>query len=274
MWNIGERDATKSATLSFSGSVTSVSVRPDGEQFAVGGSSQGGGAVIKLWALEGLKSNATPQQTLTLSKTGSITCLTFTGDSRTLMAGEKGGGIRRWDAEEEGEERKFALAGSVWQHEGSVTSVAVNGDGKLLASSGGGEQPIRLWDLESGQMLERPFDGHRDAVTGLAFASNGEVLLSGGRDGMIKRWTVADGKELESDVGGQQAPLGVVAISPDGRTLASGGRDGRIDLWDLSSGVRSARCGSLEGHPDGVSRLAFSRTGETLVSAGEDGAIR
>jgi WD40 repeat protein len=71
-----------------------------------------------------------------------------------------------------------------------------------------------------------------------------------------------------------------VAWSPDGRLLASGGggRDrGELFVWDVSN---HNACSSgelvqtLKGHPDSVFAVAWSPTGDVLVSGGSDGTIR
>ena len=58
-------------------------------------------------------------------------------------------------------------------------------DGEYTAA-GDGRGP-RLWDVESGRDLGR-FDGHTDAITGVAFSPDGQQVLSCGADGLMILW--------------------------------------------------------------------------------------
>jgi WD40 repeat protein len=59
-----------------------------------------------------------------------------------------------------------------------------------------------------------------------------------------------------------------LVASPDGRTIATWHRT-TIQLWDVDSGDVQR----LDGHRDGVTRVAFSADGTTMVSA-DQGSVR
>jgi WD40 repeat protein len=68
---------------------------------------------------------------------------------------------------------------------------------------------------------------------------------------------------------GQQA--NVVAFSPDGRSLAIGSEDWDIYLVELGGGKQS---GTVTGHLDQVTGLAYAPDGKTLVSSAMDCTLR
>src|SRR5207244_2617304 len=74
-----------------------------------------------------------------------------------------------------------------------------------------------------------------------------------------------DGKLLARFVNGHKGAIAAVAISPDGKFIATGGTesDRSVCLWDRKA-LRVIR--KLPGHTLGVSALAFSPSGDSLVS--------
>ncbi|MRS02221.1 WD40 repeat domain-containing protein, partial [bacterium] len=72
-------------------------------------------------------------------------------------------------------------------HTGPVTSLYFSHDEKLLAS-GSTDNTVRLWDLERGQPLGRPFIRHKEAVTSVAFSADDKKLITTGNDGIIMSW--------------------------------------------------------------------------------------
>lgn len=187
-----------------------------------------------------------------------------------------------------------------------VNALALSPDGKVLASAlGTGKEPgtIRLWDLSSDREIKK-LQGHKNLIVALAFAGDGQTLVSAGQDSQTLIWDwgsgrvvrtlnhaapidalalSADGSRLATAgddrltkvwevatgtqvavLKGHTAPVWSVAWSPDGRTLASGSADTTVKLWETDGWRERA---TLQGHMAGVSALAFSRQGTTLASA-------
>ena len=154
----------------------------------------------------------------------------------------------------------------------TLSRVMFSPDGQILASAGSSfDGTIWLWDMPMGGVKRAVLEDHTEAIYGIAFSPNGELLASGSRDNSVRVWDVKTGKELffsqEHD-----GEVHSVAFSTDGATLASGGADGKIRLWDVESSQAKK---VLDAHPTQVECLAFSPDGMLLASAGQyDTAIR
>jgi hypothetical protein len=175
-------------------------------------------------------------------------------------------------------------------HTGEVLGVVFSPDGRLLASSGGKDHTVLLWDPATGEEC-RTLTGHTDMVRSVAFSPDGRLLVSGSDDLTVRLWDPATGEQRgvltghtdqsrrllrvvqhvsESILGVEFSPLGVV-FSPDGRLLASGSRDRMVRLWDPATGEQR---GVLTGHTDWVWSVAFSPDGRLLASGSRDGTVR
>ncbi|MCI0458831.1 MAG: WD40 repeat domain-containing protein [Gemmataceae bacterium] len=115
-------------------------------------------------------------------------------------------------------------------HTGGVSCLAFGARG--LLASGGSDGLVRLWQAATGAELAQ-LAGHKDNVSAIAFAPDGQRLASGGRDGTVRLWDVTTGKELRRFTP-QAGPVDGVAFAPDGRALLSWGEDTTVLVWDLS----------------------------------------
>jgi WD40 repeat protein len=71
-------------------------------------------------------------------------------------------------------------------HDGHVKAVAVHPDGRR-AISGGDDQTVRLWDIETGECLA-VLEGHEGKVLTVGFSPDGLLAASGGQDKRIRIW--------------------------------------------------------------------------------------
>jgi len=134
---------------------------------------------VKIWEIL----NGRERDTIYTSFTGAVNCLVFSPDGTLLATGHYDGAINLWDTAKAGLIRSFDN-GSV------VDSLVFSPDGTLLASGGGyHDNLVRLWDVESGQLL-RLLEGHTSSIDSLLFSPDGQLLASGSYDGTIRLWGI------------------------------------------------------------------------------------
>ena len=122
---------------------------------------------------------------------------------------------------------------------GRIYSAAFLPDGKKLLVGGGdltdgGENPARLFDIESGMEL-RQFAPHKGAVYKMTISPDGRRLVTVDKDYSPRLWDTGSGQEMHRFTG-HRGVVNAVAFSPDGKRLATGSQDGTVRLWDVASG--------------------------------------
>jgi WD40 repeat protein len=149
-------------------------------------------------------------------------------------------------------------------------------DGSLIASGGGDDAEIYLWDGFTGVRKERLLPQlHSDMLIDIAFALSDRVIISISNDNRIICWSVAPterwiprGKVMQGEK--HSARMTKLAVSPDGKSVATFSVDRSIRLWSAerieSAGVPMiGNSGALSG--------AFSVDGAKIVAGYENGEV-
>jgi len=68
--------------------------------------------------------------------------------------------------------------------------LALSADGRR-AVSGSLDNTVRLWDVDTGQELQR-FTGHTNVVSGVAFSPDGKLIVSGSADATVRLWRLPE----------------------------------------------------------------------------------
>ena len=190
---------------------------------------------------------------------------TLSPDGKQLATGTAEGAVRVFDVATQRLER--VLLG----HQSFVAELVWSRDGNWLASGGGADNTVRLWNMTTG-MAGPVLAGHHGGpwISKIAWSADGRKLASCGfwGDYTIRIWDLQDGNDQVIHFGeGLQREM---AWSPDGKTLATAG-DATIYLWPTEGGGEPKQ---LAGHTGYVSCISFSPDGKWLLTASDDRSVR
>jgi serine/threonine-protein kinase len=193
---------------------------------------------------------------------GGIVGLSFTRDGARVSAWGPWG-VTSWDA------RTGDVAGRMRAPDDMRFWGDLAVDGRTVATAGGKESTIQLWDVLTATNPPTPrasLPGPKGQLTALAIAANLKLLATGGEDQVVNLWDIGHraegGSHLRRTLTGHQSAIAALVFTPDGRTLASASRDGTIKLWDVSRGVEQA---SLANNPSLIASLTFGPNGKMLA---------
>ncbi len=121
-----------------------------------------------------------------------------------------------------------------------------------------------LYDIVTGAPI-RVLTGHDDRVNDVAFAPDGDTLVTASDDGTVRRYNATTGELIRVYTG--NGNINAVAFSSDGLRLAWGQSDGDVVLADVASG---AVIRTFTGHNAMVNDVAFSPDGTQILSGSND----
>lgn len=153
-------------------------------------------------------------------------------------------------------------------HTDEVQRITFSPDGKTLAS-GGKDEVIRLWDVESGE-LKHTFAGHALSIDFLKYPYDGNMIVSKGGDNNICVWNASSGELLNiiSDVEDGATNLD---FANDGETLVTANSKGLIKTWNIITGRKlnefkwNSQIEFVQFSPDLRTIAAYDDKGSTLL---------
>jgi WD40 repeat protein len=187
------------------GQLACVAFAPDGKRLLTGG----GDGTLRLWDLGSGK-----ELRVIKAHAGIVQSAAFSPDGRRLLSGGADNALYVWDTASGEEVRKLE------EPVGSVNAVAFLPGGRCAVSGAGGAfsdkvgqekgigyragekvertgkgQAVRIWDLESGQVLWK-FEQDKGAVVRVAVAADGRRLLTFDTSDVLRVWELPDPKAL------------------------------------------------------------------------------
>lgn len=160
----------------------------------------------------------------------------------------------------------FRLAASITREGYPFVRYALSPDKKMLATFGGDDRRVAVWDTGSGRLLA-VWKEHSSPVTEVLLSSDGKLVVTGTEGGGAYVWSVERG-ELLRRVRLHRGKVTALAITADGSLLATAGEDAVLKVWRLQTGRLLWRSHRLRKP---IVALAFSPDGEDLLSSTEDG---
>jgi WD40 repeat protein len=201
--------------------------------------------------------------------TDSVQAVIFTHDSRQIVSGGRDGTIRFWTVASPKEVKR-------WDAWGAVHALVLSSDDKRLLTSQSLLDKWKLYrfDVPTGRSAEYPeniflFIG--DSINDVTAAPDAPWLVLAGLGS--ETFVLVDEKPKSVTSGGHGKAVDSVALAPGGKVAATAGSNG-IRLWKRAASLEAWH--HLKSHTGKIIRLAFSKDGATLASAGasDEGKVR
>ncbi|KAF8748944.1 WD40 repeat-like protein [Rhizoctonia solani] len=138
--------------------------------------------------------------------------------------------------------------------------------------SGSKDKIVRVWDVQAGQPVCTPFEGHIASVWSVCYCLTDSRVASGSSDKTIRVWDPQTGKTVLGPLTGHSNGVSCVAFSHNGALIASGSSDRTIRVYETHTG--HTVLGPLEGHTSCINSIIFSPESTHLFSCSEDGTVR
>jgi WD40 repeat protein len=153
-------------------------------------------------------------------------------------------------------------------HSERVKSIAINNRETILVS-GSDDKKIKIWDIESGNLLQT-LEGHSNWITAVSLSADNEILVSGSADKKVIVWNLITG-EKQKTLTGHSDWVTAAVISPNRHIIASSSNDKKIQIWHPKTGKLLR---TIKDNTEYIRALTTDANGQVLVSSGSDKIIK
>ncbi|KAL2846019.1 WD40-repeat-containing domain protein [Aspergillus pseudodeflectus] len=169
-----------------------------------------------------------------------VTACQFSKKGNVLFTASLDGSVRAWDLIRYRNFRTFTAPSRL-----SFSSLAVDPSGEVICAGSPDSFDIHVWSVQTGQLLDQ-LSGHEGPVSALAFAADGNHLVSGSWDRTVRVWSIF-GRTQTSEPLQLTSDILSVAFRPDGKQIAASSLDGQLTFWSVADAVQVA---GIDGRRD------------------------
>ncbi|KAJ5995118.1 hypothetical protein N7481_002095 [Penicillium waksmanii] len=210
--------------------------------------------------------------------TSGVSACQFAKKGSVLFTASLDGSVRAWDLIRYRNFRTFTAPSRM-----SFSSLAVDPSGEVVCAGSPDSFDIHVWSVQTGQLLDQ-LSGHEGPVSSLAFAGDGNHLVSGSWDRTVRIWSVF-GRAQTSEPLQLVSDVLSVSFRPDGKQVAASTLDGQLSFWNVTDAVQE---GNVDGRRDvsggrkvsdrttaanaagtkSFNRITYSADGSCILAAG------
>lgn len=210
--------------------------------------------------------------------TSGVSACQFAKKGSVLFTASLDGSVRAWDLIRYRNFRTFTAPSRL-----SFSSLAVDPSGEVVCAGSPDSFDIHVWSVQTGQLLDQ-LSGHEGPVSSLAFAGDGNHLVSGSWDRTVRIWSVF-GRAQTSEPLQLVSDVLSVAFRPDGKQVSASTLDGQLSFWNVDDAVQE---GNVDGRRDvsggrknsdrttaanaagtkAFNRITYSADGSCILAAG------
>jgi WD40 repeat protein len=269
--------------------VRTLDFSPDGNLLASGSSD----FTVRIWDVE--------TQSLVLRITehsGWVNDVEFSIDGSRLVTASDDSTVRTWDVETGGrlgliernsvQDVEFSSDGSLvaiaqkngtieilgpgletslvtlQAHDGGSYAVSFSLDGSQLAS-GGGDNTIKIWDTETGDLIQELIYPGSQRVTDVEFHPTSDLIAASATDGTVRMWDIATGGSLSAFAGDI---VWDIEFDSSGEIIAIADNNSTSYLWNWSEDNVLVQ---LFGHSEAVRSITLQPQMNLIASGGQEG---
>lgn len=256
LWEAGARRRLRTLS-SPGGTVYQVLFSPNGKRLAAG---RGNGS-INLW-----ETGTWRELPPLLGHAKAVSSIAFSPREDLLASASSDSTVKLWDLATSHDVATFR------GHKEFASCVAFSPDGKFVAS-GGLDDFVRVWSVVEKRAVKTMNNG--GSISSMAFSPDGRLAV--GSYGIVKFWNTPHWQPAGNE-GMPGSDVSAIAFSADKRWGAFGTWSGTVKLFDMNKNMRAAA--NFKGHVRGfnqgagITGLAFSPDGKSLVTASEDATLK